>query len=162
LTVEWEQLFPNCLLQSAASEDSDHCLLLLGLDDIKPGKPRFHFESFWPKIEGFMHTVEEAWNSVLGSSCPFDVLSRKLKSTARKLQKLEPQSFFIYWKLLKTLGLCPTRKHGCTIISRNIALPSPLKRIARSRSRISWLGEGDANTALFHVHARNHRGKTLL
>jgi hypothetical protein len=122
----------------------------------------FTSNPFWPKIEGFMHTVEEAWNSVLGSSCPFDVLSRKLKSTARKLQKLEPQSFFIYWKLLKTLGLCPTRKHGCTIISRNIVLPSPLKRIARSRSRISWLGEGDANTALFHVHARNHRGKTLL
>jgi exonuclease III len=31
-TVDWEQLFPNCLLQSTASDGSDHCPLL-GLHD---------------------------------------------------------------------------------------------------------------------------------
>ncbi|WVZ93176.1 hypothetical protein U9M48_039178 [Paspalum notatum var. saurae] len=32
-TLDWEDLFPNCLLQSAASSDSDHCPLVLGLGD---------------------------------------------------------------------------------------------------------------------------------
>ena len=32
-TVDWEELFPNCLLQSAPSSDSDHCPLILGLKD---------------------------------------------------------------------------------------------------------------------------------
>jgi hypothetical protein len=34
--------------------------------------------------------------------------------------------------------------------------------IARSRSRISWLGEGDANTALFHLHARHQKRKNFI
>jgi hypothetical protein len=33
------------------------------MNDIKPGKRRFHFESFWPKLEGFQEAVEAAWNS---------------------------------------------------------------------------------------------------
>jgi exonuclease III len=32
-SVDWEDIFPNCLLQSTASDDSDHCPLLLGLRD---------------------------------------------------------------------------------------------------------------------------------
>lgn len=45
-SVDWEDLFPNCLLQSMATEDSDHCPLLLGLKDNKTGRRRFHFEAF--------------------------------------------------------------------------------------------------------------------
>jgi exonuclease III len=30
-SMEWEELFPDCLLQSCASSDLDHCPLLLGL-----------------------------------------------------------------------------------------------------------------------------------
>jgi exonuclease III len=52
-TIEWENLFPNCLLQSAASQDSDHCPLILGLNDMLPGKGRFQFASFWPRLAGF-------------------------------------------------------------------------------------------------------------
>jgi hypothetical protein len=55
-TVEWENLYPNALLQSAASKDSDHCPLLLGLKDNRTGKKRFHFEAFWPKLEDFLAT----------------------------------------------------------------------------------------------------------
>lgn len=61
---DWEVRFPDCLLQSAATEDSDHCPLILGLRDIKPGKRRFHFESFWPKFDGFQSAVQQAWESV--------------------------------------------------------------------------------------------------
>jgi hypothetical protein len=35
--VDWEDLFPNVLLQSAASEYSDHCPLLLGIRDNQSG-----------------------------------------------------------------------------------------------------------------------------
>lgn len=80
-TVDWEQLFPNCLLQSTASDGSDHCPLLLGLHDIKPGKARFHFEAYWTKLEGFQEAVETAWTSVPASSSPFDTLSKKFRAT---------------------------------------------------------------------------------
>jgi exonuclease III len=51
-SVEWEQIFPNCLLQSAASQYSDHCPLILGLNGIRQGKRRFHFKAFWPRLDG--------------------------------------------------------------------------------------------------------------
>ena len=41
--LEWEELFSNCLLQFAASDDSDHCPLILGMNDIKPGKKKISF-----------------------------------------------------------------------------------------------------------------------
>jgi exonuclease III len=47
-SVDWEDLFPDCLLNS--TQDSDHCPLILGLHDVKRGKRRFHFEAFWMRI----------------------------------------------------------------------------------------------------------------
>jgi len=45
-TSDWEDTFPDCILQSQASQISDHCPLLLGLREGNRGKRRFHFESF--------------------------------------------------------------------------------------------------------------------
>jgi hypothetical protein len=85
-SVDWELLFPNVLLQSSASHDSDHCPLILGLRDNKSGSRRFHFEVFWTKLEGFQDTVHDAWESVGTANCPFLTLHRNLKKTARRLQ----------------------------------------------------------------------------
>lgn len=43
-----------------------------------------------------------------------------------------------------------------------LALSSLQRTIARSRSRIGWLAEGDANTALFHLHARYRKRKNFI
>jgi len=85
-SAEWEQLFPNCLLQSSASDGSDHCPLLLGLNDVQLAKARFHFEEFWPTLDGFQEAVEVAWSSVQATSCPFDTLAKKFQATVRSLQ----------------------------------------------------------------------------
>jgi hypothetical protein len=70
-----------------ASEDSDHCPLLLGLKDSKGVKRRFHFESFWTKIEGFHEVVHNAWSSVPVGHCPFSTFDLKLKGIAKALQR---------------------------------------------------------------------------
>jgi hypothetical protein len=41
-------------------------------------------------------------------------------------------------------------------------LSSLPRTIARSRSRISWLKEGDANTKLFHMHSRHRKRKSFV
>jgi hypothetical protein len=63
-----------------------NCPLLLGLRDNKPGKRRFHFESFWTKLDGFQEIIQSAWNSVDLDSCPFLTLDKKLKETAKQLK----------------------------------------------------------------------------
>ena len=45
-SADWEALFPNSLLQSAASEDSDHCPLILGLKSNCYGKKGFILSLF--------------------------------------------------------------------------------------------------------------------
>jgi hypothetical protein len=60
--------------------------LHLGLRDNKAGKMRFHFESFWPQIEGFEEVVAGAWQSVQQGPCPFLTLNQKFKAAAKGLQ----------------------------------------------------------------------------
>jgi len=84
--MDWENEFPNCLLQSTASMDSDHCPLILGLGDLLPGKGRFHFEAFWPQLDGFQEVVADSWNSVEARYCPLETLSMKFKALTKALQ----------------------------------------------------------------------------
>jgi hypothetical protein len=176
-SVDWEQRFPNCLLQSTASDDSDHCPLVLGLNDNHPGKRRFHFECFWPKFEGFHEAVHSAWNSVQATQCPLETLSLKFKATARGLQswsdkrvenlksQLEMAREIIHQfeiardnrqlSELEMWLLSNLKKHS-------LALSSLLRTVARVRSSIKWLRSGDANTSLFHLHARHRKRKNFI
>jgi exonuclease III len=70
-SVDLELIFPNVLLQSSASIDSDHYPLILELHDNVSGKRRFHFEAFWIKLEGFQDVVQTAWDSFIEEICPF-------------------------------------------------------------------------------------------
>lgn len=44
----------------------------------------------------------------------------------------------------------------------SLALSSLQRTIARSRSRINWLSDGDANPDLFHLHARHRKRKNFI
>ena len=164
---DWEQLLPNCPLQSCATDGSDHCPLLLGLNDVHPGKARFHFEAFWTKLDGFQAAVESAWASEPASSCPFDTLACKFRATVRSLQSWSQKTI---GHVNTQLGLAREILHQLEIAQdhrvlspletwlrnkaklHSLALSSLQRTIAQSRSRITWLSEGDANTALFHSH----------
>lgn len=43
-----------------------------------------------------------------------------------------------------------------------LALESLHRTILRTRSRIDWLSEGDANTRFFHPHARYQKPKNFI
>lgn len=87
-TSAWEAAFPNHLLTSTAAGISDHCPLVLSLHNNEPGKRRFHFESFWPQLDGFNETVAQAWNAAptQAPANPLDRLASKLINTSRALQ----------------------------------------------------------------------------
>jgi hypothetical protein len=60
--------------------------MLLGLHHVQRGKQRFHFESFWTKLDGFQEAVATAWTAVPIGPCPLLTLAAKLKAMARGLQ----------------------------------------------------------------------------
>jgi hypothetical protein len=174
---DWEQLFPNCLLQSASTDGSDHCPLLLGLHDLSPGRRRFHFEYHWTKAPDFLSTMEAAWNSVSSSPCPFVTLSKKFRATVKHLQSWSHKRT---GHITSQLGMAREIMHKLQsaqdfrslsmlenwlvdqLDGRIVALSSLQRSMARSRSRISWLAEGDANTAFFHLHAKYCKGKNFV
>jgi exonuclease III len=176
-SADWEDLYPNVMLQSSASNDSDHCPLLLGLNDNKMGKRRFHFEPFWPKLSGSQEAVQEAWNSIPANNCSFSTLDLKLKAAARKLQGWSQKKV---GHVVSQLALAREMLHQLEIAQdlrqlqpneqwlkncltkHSLALASLKRTIARSRPRLNWLKEGDANTKLFHAHARHRKRKNFI
>ena len=87
---DWALAFPNHELSALASECSDHAPLLLKTDCALPRCLRFRFENFWPKCEGYLHVVEEAWKAPLpwpaSNIDAFRCLDYKLRNTAKILK----------------------------------------------------------------------------
>jgi hypothetical protein len=167
----------ECLLQSAASDDSDHCPLILGVRDNKAGKRRFHFEAFWPKLEGLHEAVEGARSSVQPGPCPFTTLQSKLRATAKGLQAWSNKKV---GHVESQLGLAREILHQLEIAQdgraltpdelllknmlkkRSLMLSSLKRTIARLGWRIGWLKEGDANIKFFHMHAQHRKRKNFI
>jgi len=90
VSEDWTLAFPNHELSALASECSDHAPLLLKTDCALPRCLRFRFENFWPKCEGYLHVVEEAWKAPLPWSASnidaFRCLDYKLRNTTKMLK----------------------------------------------------------------------------
>lgn len=85
-TAEWDLMLPDCTLQAVSSLVSDHCpLLLVGNTSIKRFRG-FRFESFWPKLPGFLEVMQQAWNRSLSVTNPYLRLQTKLQRTAAALR----------------------------------------------------------------------------
>ena len=135
-------------------------------------KRRFHFESFWPNLAGFQELIDGVWNTQVAASDPLHNLHLKLKATTRafmswgqrkvgniKEQLLMAQEIILMLDMAqdkRTLswGEAWLRKE----LKKNIVGLASLQRtIARQRSRVLWLREGDANTSFFHAQASKRR-----
>jgi hypothetical protein len=173
-SASWEDRFPDCLLQSSASSDSDHCPLLFGLHDFNRGKGRFHFKAFWTKMEGFHEVVSQAWESVPAGQCPLITFSKKLTTTSRCLQswnekkigdvriQLEMARYLLHHlELAQDIRVLSPAEVWLrnSLKKHSLALSSLSRTMALLRSRIAWLKDGDANTSLFHAQARFRKRK---
>jgi hypothetical protein len=84
-TVEWDALYLDASLSAMSTGPSDHCPLVLNLSpDLFHGQ-RFQFQSFWPKVDGFLDVVQEAWTSQVEEPNSFKRLDLKLRATAKSL-----------------------------------------------------------------------------
>lgn len=91
-SIGWEVAHPHCLMRCLSSAASDHAPLLVDCTPRSPGPRRFHFERFWPTLEGFRQTVADAWNAAPPEADPFRRLFVRLKRTAHRLQSWSSRS----------------------------------------------------------------------
>jgi hypothetical protein len=148
----------------------------LGLHDNILGKRIFHFEAFWIKLEGFHDVVQTASDFVTREMCPFQSFFLKLKKTAKSLISSNNQVGHIRFQLAMAKEILHRLEIGQDdrILSMNelwlknklkkhtLLLSSLRRTMARLQSRISWLKDGDANSKLFHLHARHRKRKNIV
>jgi hypothetical protein len=175
VTEEWASASPNHKLTALSSEGSDHASLLIQTDSACSSFRRFRFKNIWPRYEGYMETIQQAW------SCPwtehgvdaFRVLDYKLQSTARALKSWSAKhvgSIRLQLAIAKELVLrfdCAQEvrrlaPHERTLRNKMklccLGLASAMRAVMRQHSRINYLAEGDVNTKFFHLQAC-HRNK---
>ncbi|XP_071679920.1 uncharacterized protein [Lolium perenne] len=176
-TVDWEDLFPDAFLSALSSGPSDHCPLVLSLAlDLHRGR-RFQFQSFWPKVDGFLQVVREVSTTQPCEPNPFKRLDQKLRATTKrlaswsskfigsvKLQILMATELILRFDIaMESRPLSPQeRALRCLLKKKLLGLASLERTIARQRSRILWLREGDACTRFFHLHASQRRRKNFI
>lgn len=173
---DWDSIFPGSLLQSDSSGVSDHCPLIVGLNTITRGKRRFHFESFWAKIPGFVDAVSQNWNSQVTSNCPVERIFLKLQRLSKGLQKWSQRKVGntrLQLEMAKEIlhrleiardcrALSPAERFRQKLKLHSLGLASLESTVARLRSRILYIREGDANTAFFHQQARYRKKKNFI
>jgi len=145
---------------------------------ILKGGVGFIFESFWPKLPGFLEEVAASWDQSVRSSCPLERGSMKLKRLARRLQSWGHKAV---GNVNSQLGLAREVLHRLEVAQDSRSLSSyeqlwllqKLKQhclvlaflertVARLRSRLHYLRDGDANTKKFHLQARFRKKRNFI
>jgi hypothetical protein len=172
ISLDWEAMHPDCHLQALSSNASDHCPLLLQTRMAIHAKPRFHFEAFWPKSEGYLEAVTRGWtcnDTVTDPLWRLDAMMRNLKKELHrwlvsKIGNVREQLLMAREIILKLDQA--TERRSLTnaefelrkdIKFKCLGLSSLERTIARQRSRVRYLADGDVNTKYFHLLARGRK-----
>lgn len=172
-TVPWLEAFPQNHLRSLSSECSDHAPLLLRLQCNAWAKPRFRFEGFWVRLDGFDEVVRRAWAAPISNVDACRVLNIKFRLTAKALKNWSRENvgsvrlqLFMARELIAHLDVAQEQRELTDeewslrkdLKRRCLGLASMSRTIARHRSRIRYWEREMRTRNFFHLQAC-HRGR---
>ena len=142
-----------------------------------PKRKPFRFESFWPKLPGFLDTVQLSWTKPCRSRNKIRLLHVKLSRLSRALQRwsraqLHPLKLSAdiaaeivllldsaqEQRLLSTAELALRKKAK----ARTLGFATLRKIKIRQRARLTRIKLSDANTKNFHLRANARRQKNFI
>jgi hypothetical protein len=166
--------FDDCQVENVITTTSDHLAIYITLaklsDNVKhaPVSHGFRFEAAWLRAADYKEVMEKAWTecdngdrSLQATWSTLQKVAGSLKAWSRdsfghirnKIQNLERRLKHLRMENGSSVDTGFVEKELCELFER-------VETMARQRSRIRWLREGDANSKLFHVtangrHTRN-------
>jgi hypothetical protein len=177
VSVDWDMAHADAILQALSSSASDHAPLHISLSAALRPKKRFKFELFWTKLEGFEDAIKEAWRCDEEIVDPFRRLDALFRNSAEYLQawgQRKAGNIKLQIAIANTIILCfdiaQESRHLSpeelwlrrTLKLSVLGLASLERTIARQRSRVRWLQDGDANSKFFHAVANGRRVKNYI
>lgn len=169
--------FSNPKVTHLPMASSDHCPLLVQSINDNRFKSRFHFNRMWITHPSFRDVVESSWNGHIHDN-PLINFGLKLKRLRSVLKRWNWEVFGDQKRKEDMLFLEINHLEGLLQSNHNDQLERDLKTkkselenvlhlnecMARDKARVSWLKDGNRNTAFFHatVKARRSRNTMLL
>ena len=174
---DWDEAYPASFLLALGTAVSDHCPLVLDMNVSINMKSHFKFESFWIRAQGFMDVVKLAWSTTPVATNDYLTLHNKLRTTAVSLQRWSDRwignvklQILVALEVIKQLDVAmetrtvsdAERAPRKCLKKKLLGLSSLERTIARQRSRLLQLREGDGNTRLFHQQASHRQIKNII
>jgi hypothetical protein len=159
-------LFCDFHVENVITTSSVHLAVLISLDSAEvtrsdPVQQQFRFEAAWLRAPDYREVMERAWANGRDGSVSLQSTCDNLRNLAGTLKRWSHDSFGAVWKKIGKLErklkflrcsnadhaeIRQTEKSLCELFERE-------EIMARQRSRVEWLREGDRNTAFFHARA---------
>jgi hypothetical protein len=162
----FSQVFQNCSVENLITTSSDHYAILVSLKGssrvtmqhlVQQG---FRFEAMWLRAPDYHDVMEKVWADGSDGSGSLQSTSAKLGHVATSLKDWNRATFWSVRKKIRQLEGKLWDIRECLLTEESVIREKEVENelcemfereeiMARQRSRVEWLREGDRNTSFF-------------